>query len=75
MVNLHSIWFLLVLSETVGLESKALNFFFSFSQADLDVPVYMELPAGMEIEGTKHEKPYVLLLKKHFYGLKQASTN
>jgi hypothetical protein len=74
-VNWISIRFLLVLSEIVGLESKALDFVLAFPQADLDVPVYMELPAGMEVEGARHEKQHVLLLKKKLYGLKQASAN
>ena len=74
-VNWISIRFLLVLSETVGLKSKALYFVLAFLQADLDVPVYMELLAGMEIEGAKHEKQHVLLLKKIIYGRKQASAN
>jgi hypothetical protein len=46
----------------------------AFPQADLDIPVYMELPAGMEIPG--HSKSgHLLLLKKNLYGLKQASFN
>ena len=68
MVNWISIRFLLVLSEIVGLESKALDFVLAFPQADLDVPVYMELPAGMEIKGAKYKGQHVLLLKKNLYG-------
>ena len=44
-----SVCFLLVLSEIIGLESRAINFVLAFPQAELDVPVYMELPMGMEI--------------------------
>ena len=55
-VNWISICFLFVLSEIVGLKSKALDFILAFPQADLDVPVYMELPAGMEVKGAKHKK-------------------
>ena len=29
-----------------GLKSKSINFVLAFPQSDLDVPVYMELPAG-----------------------------
>ena len=47
------------------LERKALDFVFAFPQADLNVHVYMEFPAGMEIEGAKHNKQHVLLLKKY----------
>ena len=54
------------------LETRAIDFVLAFPQADLDVPVYMELPAGMEIQG----KPNCLLkLRKSLYGLKQASAN
>ena len=74
-VNWISIRFLLVLSEIVGLESRAIDFVLAFPQADLDVPVYMEIPLGMEIPNATHEREYVLLLKKNLYGLKQASAN
>ena len=63
------------LSENVGLESKSIDFVLAFPQADLDVPVYMELPAGMQIPGAAYPKQHVLLLKKSLYGLKQASAN
>ena len=65
-VNWISIRFLLVLSEIAGLESKAVDFVLAFPQADLDVPVYMEIPAGMEIAGAKRNKQHVLLLKKKY---------
>ena len=46
----------------------------TFTQIDLDMDVYMELPEFYEVRvGTKKE--YVLHLKKLLYGLKQASTN
>jgi len=50
-VNWISVRFLLILSELSGLESRAIDFVLAFPQAPLDVPVYMELPLGMEIEG------------------------
>ena len=74
-VNWISIRFLLVLGEIVGLESQAIDFVLAFPQADLDVPVYMELPLGMEIPGAAYEKQHVLLLKKNLYGLKQAANS
>ena len=58
-VNWISIRILLVLSEIVGLKSKALDFVLVFPQADLDVPVYTELPVGMDIEDATHEKQHV----------------
>ena len=35
----------------VELDTKAIDFVLAFPQADLDVPVYMELPAGMDLSG------------------------
>ena len=39
-----------------GAQKQSPRFFLAFAQANLDVPIYMELPAGMEIEGAKHKK-------------------
>ena len=47
-----------------------------FPQYDLDVPVYMELPASMYLAGHgKYSSKYLLKLKKYLYGLKNASLN
>jgi len=75
-VNWISVRFLLVLSEIAGLESQAIDFVLAFPQAELDVPVYMELPLGMEVPNSIGDrKQYVLRLRKSLYGLKQASAN
>jgi len=75
-VNWISVRFLLVLSEIVGLESRAIDFVLAFPQAELDVPVYMELPIGMEVPGSEqNRKVHLLRLKRSLYGLKQASAN
>ena len=75
-MNWISVRFLLVLSQIAGLESQAIDFVLAFPQADLDVPVYMELPLGMELPPSfGPSKSNVLLLKKSLYGLKQASLN
>ena len=48
----------------------------AFPQADLDLPVYIEPPIGMEVPGSEGNKNiYVLGLRKLLYGLKQASAN
>ena len=45
-------------------------------QEDLDMPVYMELPIGMEVPGSEgYNNIYVLRLRKSLYSLKQASAN
>ena len=58
------------------MNTQAIDFTLAFPQADLEVPVYMELPAGMELEdGTDTSSRYILKLRKSFYGLKQTSLN
>ena len=50
-VNWISIKLLLVVAEILKLNTQEIDFVLAFPQADLDVPVYMELPAGMVLEG------------------------
>ena len=70
-VNWISVRFLLILSEIAGLESQAIDFVLAFPQAELDVPVFMELPVGMAVAGSSDpSKPHVLRLRKSLYGLK-----
>ena len=49
-------------------------FVLAFPQADLDVPVFMELPIGMTVPKGS-QKDYVLKLNKSVYGLRQSSLN
>ena len=60
-----------------GLKSKSIDFVLAFPQADLDVPVYMELPAGVNpidvSDGDRRR--YVLKLNKSLYGLRQVGFN
>jgi hypothetical protein len=42
-----SVPLLLIVAKIHGLESKSIDFALAFPQADLDVPVYMELPVGV----------------------------
>ncbi|KAL7464856.1 hypothetical protein ACHAXS_005184 [Conticribra weissflogii] len=76
-VNWISVRFLLILSEVLQLNTRAIDFVLAFPQADLDVPVYMYIPAGMVIGGVADglSTSYVLKLRKSLYGLKQASAN
>ena len=58
------------------MESRSIDLVLAFPQADLDVPVYMELPIGMEVPGYEvYNKSYVLRLRKSLSGLNQASAN
>jgi hypothetical protein len=58
-----------------GLLSKSIDFVLAFPQADLEVPVYMELPLGFDAPENGSQKLYVLCLNKSLYGLKQAGYN
>jgi hypothetical protein len=68
---------LLIVAKIHSLESKSLDFILAFPQADLDIPVYMELPAGVNpvdvYDGD--QRKYILKLNKSFYGLKQDGYN
>lgn len=76
-VNWISVRFLMIISEILGLETQAIDFVLAFPQAKLDVPVYMYLPAGMQLcgipDGAHHM--YILKLERTLYGLKQTSAN
>ena len=75
-VNWISVRFLLVIAEILNLDTKAIDFVLAFPQADLEVPVYMELPAGMELAGHGNESSrFILRLNYSLYGLKNASYN
>ena len=74
-VNWISVRFLLILGEIAGLESRTIDFVLAFPQADLDVPVYMDFPLGMEVPGNHSNGRPLLRLRKSLYGLKQASAN
>jgi len=55
----------------MDLDPKAIDFVLAFPQAELDIPVYMEIPAGMELSGHGNKSgTHVLKLKKSLYGLK-----
>ena len=72
-VNWLSVRTLLLVSMLNDLEAKSIDFILAFPQAELDVDVYMELPAGFDKDGCNGK--YVLKLNKSLYGLKQAAFN
>ena len=54
-VTWASVRMLLIVAKIHKLDSKSIDFVLAFPQVDLDVPVYMELPAGvtpLEVEDT-----------------------
>ena len=63
----------MTLSVIYDLETKSIDFVQAFPQADLDIPVWMELPWGFNVDGGKSK--YVLKLNQNLYGLCNASRN
>ena len=72
-VNWLSVRTMLTLSVIHDLDTRSIDFVQAFPQADLEVPVYMELPWGFDVDGEKSK--YVLKLNKNLYGLGNASRN
>ncbi len=76
-VTWASVCQLLIIGKVHDLHSKSINFVLAFPQADSDVPVCMELPAGVNPVNVLDEnrRRYILTLNKSLYGLKQAGYN
>ena len=73
-MNWISVSFLMIFAQVLELDTQAIDFVLAFPQAELEVPVYMDLPAGMDLSGEgKDSSKYLLKLKRYLYGLKQAS--
>jgi len=63
-------------AEIMNLDIKAIDFVLAFPQAELDVPVYMEIPVGMNIADLEERSyTHVLKSKKSSYVLKQDGYN
>jgi hypothetical protein len=73
--NWASICLILAIAKIHGLSSKSIDFVLAFSQADLEVPAYMELPIGFDALNGENCKFYVLRINKGSCGLKQAGYN
>ena len=71
-VNWVTVRTLMALSQIHGLETKSIDFVLAFPQADLDTDVFMELPFGFDVDGSRN---FVLKLNKSLYGLKNSSRN
>ena len=64
---------LLVLTVLNNWKSRQIDFVLAYPQADIQVPMYMELPKGIEPKDDNVDKKgYVLQLLKNLYGQKQA---
>ena len=70
-VNWISVQFLMIFAQIIKLGTKAIGLVLVFTQSDLDVHFYMEMPPGMDLAGHgKDSLKYLLKLKKYLYGLK-----
>jgi hypothetical protein len=75
----------MILSLLKGFNCRQVDFVQAFTQAPLDCPIYMEIPAGYSIvnnvltftgdQQRRTERTHVLKLLKNMYGLKQAGHN
>ena len=66
----------MIVAPFLKLDTKAIYFLLAFPQYDLDDPVFMKLPAGMDFSGHRKDgSKYLLKLKKSLYVLKNASLN
>ena len=74
-VNWASVRILLATAKIHGLSSRSIDFVLAFLHADLEIPVYMELPLGFDAPNNESRKLYVLRLNKSLCELKQAGYN
>ncbi len=59
-VNWASVCLILAIAKIHGSSSKIINFVLAFPRADLEIPVYMELPIGFEASDGENCKIYDL---------------
>ena len=74
-VNWASVRLLSIIAKIHRLPSKSIDFVLAFTQTELEVPVYMEIPMGFVPEHDAQRRKYVLKLNRSLYGLKQGSYN
>ncbi len=65
-----SIRLVMNMAALAGWETRQLDFVLAFPQAPVETDLYMEVPRGFEIKGSKEK--YVLKLINNLYGQKQA---
>ena len=74
LVNIFSVCLILAFKKIHKLESKAIDFVLSFSQAYLKDYIWMNLKICFQVDGqtkANYDRHYVLKLDKNLYGLKQ----
>ena len=67
---------LLLLAASINkIPTRSIDFVLAFPQAELEVPVYMELPTGFNPINSGTKRDCVLKVVKYLYGLKRVSLN
>ena len=66
--TIRSLLALAIINEWV---TRQIDFVLAFPQAEVECPMYMEVPRGCNVDGSRDN--YVLKLKKNLYGAKQGS--
>ncbi len=66
-VNMVTVCLILLLAQIYKLDSKAINFFLTFPQAELDVHIWMYLPIVFQVDTENESKCYILKLSKSLY--------
>ncbi len=56
-VNWASVRSILAIAKIHSLSSKSINFVLTFPQADLEIPVYLEVPIGFEAPDEENSRP------------------
>ncbi len=74
-VNWASVHLVLAIAKIHSSSSKSIDFVLALPQADLEIPVYMELSISFKAPDGENCKTYVLKLNTSLYGLKQAWYN
>ncbi len=74
-VNWGSICILFAVAKIHGLSSKSIDFVLAFPQADLEIPLFIELPLVFDALDSQSWKHCVLQLNKSLYSLKQVDYN
>jgi hypothetical protein len=59
-VNWASVQLILAIANIHGKHFKSIDFVLAFPQADLEIPVYMELPIGFDAPEGEYCKSYVI---------------
>jgi hypothetical protein len=67
-----TIRFFLILALINGWHTRQYDFVLAYPHADVEVPLYMDIPRGFKVPGKGRNKDYCLRVKKNLYGQKQA---